>query len=89
MSETAIQKLNSSSIPPISQNGAWVLQLSDGHRSNAWRQIKTDNGLSPPARGLSAIEAMDPFDLDGSIVENPVVMFGGADWSCFSSGCKV
>lgn len=89
MSETANSQLNSSSIFPISQNGAWVLQLSDGHRSNAWRQIKTDNGLLPPARGLSAIEAMDPFALDGSIVEHPVVMFGGADWSCFSRGCKV
>jgi len=81
--------LNSSDVIPVAQGGAWALQLSGDDHERIWRKITAGNGMSPPARGLAAMVAMDPFHLGGSILEHPVVMFGGGDWACFSSGCKV
>lgn len=79
---------NVSRTVPVNYGRAWTLHL-DGRQKYRWQEVVTANKVMPRARGFSTILALEPFNFQNAKMENPLILFGGADWSCFSQGCQL
>ena len=78
-------------LDPVGHGYALELAGNRLTRKYQWREMRTLNGVSPPARGLTALKELSPFLLNSEYLENPVIMFGGlergSNWSCSSLEC--
>lgn len=79
---------NGSWTVPVNYGRAWALHL-DGRQKYRWKEVVPANKVMPAARGFTTMLALEPFDFQNARMENPLMLFGGADWSCFAQGCQL